>query len=97
MKFGLFFEWPNPEFREFKDIFSEGLEQIKLSESLGFDYVLIAEHHFSNYGFSPAPLLQALKIAENTAKRPFQRDKPPDRPIGASSGPIGGGHQKRER
>ncbi len=66
MKFGLFFEWPNPELRQFKDIFDEGLEQIKLSESLGFDYVLIAEHHFSNYGFSPAPLLQALKIAENT-------------------------------
>ncbi len=66
MQFGLFFEWPNPELREYRDIFSEGLEQIKLSESLGFDYVLIAEHHFSNYGFSPAPLLQALKIAENT-------------------------------
>ena len=66
LKFGLFFEWPNPELREFKDIFAEGLDQIKLSESLGFDYVLIAEHHFSNYGFSPAPLLQALKIAENT-------------------------------
>ena len=33
---------------------------------MGFDYCLIAEHHFSNYGFSPAPLLQALKIAENT-------------------------------
>jgi len=66
LKFGLFFEWPNPELREYRDIFSEGLEQIKLSESLGFDYVLIAEHHFSNYGFSPAPLLQALKIAENT-------------------------------
>ncbi|HAT22559.1 MAG TPA: LLM class flavin-dependent oxidoreductase, partial [Dehalococcoidia bacterium] len=57
MQFGLFFEWPNPELREYRDIFSEGLEQIKLSESLGFDYVLIAEHHFSNYGFSPAPLL----------------------------------------
>ncbi|HIA75579.1 MAG TPA: LLM class flavin-dependent oxidoreductase [Dehalococcoidia bacterium] len=47
MKFGLFFEWPNPELREYRDIFSEGLEQIKLSESLGFDYVLIAEHHSS--------------------------------------------------
>ena len=31
LKFGLFFEWPNPELREFKDIFAEGLDQIKLS------------------------------------------------------------------
>ena len=59
-------EWPNPEVREFKEIFNDGIAQIKLSEELGYDYVLIAEHHFSNYGFSPAPLLQALKIAENT-------------------------------
>ena len=33
---------------------------------MGFDYCLIAEHHFSNYGNSPAPLLQAAKIAERT-------------------------------
>ena len=26
-------------------------------EDMGFDYCLIAEHHFSNYGNSPAPLL----------------------------------------
>jgi len=68
LKFGLFMEWPNPDIREFKEIFNDGIDQIKLSEELGYDYVLIAEHHFSNYGFSPAPLLQALKIAENTER-----------------------------
>jgi alkanesulfonate monooxygenase SsuD/methylene tetrahydromethanopterin reductase-like flavin-dependent oxidoreductase (luciferase family) len=33
---------------------------------MGFEYCLLAEHHFSNYGNSPAPLLQAAKIAERT-------------------------------
>ena len=33
---------------------------------MGFDYCLIAEHHFSNYGNSPAPLLQALHIGQQT-------------------------------
>ena len=66
MKFGLFYEWPNPEIRDWKTLFEEGLEQIQYSEEMGFDYCLIAEHHFSNYGNSPAPLLQAATIAERT-------------------------------
>ena len=55
MKFGLFYEWPNPNLRNWKTLFEEGVEQIQYSEELGFDYCLIAEHHFSNYGNSPAP------------------------------------------
>lgn len=68
MKFGLFYEWPNPEIRDWKSLFEQGLEEIQYSEEMGFDYCLIAEHHFSNYGNSPSPLLQALKIAENTKR-----------------------------
>jgi len=68
MKFGLFYEWPNPELRDWKTLFDEGMEQIQYSEEMGFDYCLIAEHHFSNYGNSPAPLLQALAIAERTKR-----------------------------
>ena len=53
-------EWPNPSVRSFSSRFDEGIKQIQLSEELGYDYVLIAEHHFSNYGFcllytSPSP------------------------------------------
>jgi alkanesulfonate monooxygenase SsuD/methylene tetrahydromethanopterin reductase-like flavin-dependent oxidoreductase (luciferase family) len=66
MKLGLFFEWPNPTTGDWQRLFEEGIEQIQLAEELGFDFVLIAEHHFSNYGMSPAPLLQALAIAERT-------------------------------
>src|SRR5215211_4397075 len=68
MKFGLFYEWPNPQLRDWKQLFEEGIEQIQLAEEQGFDFVLIAEHHFSNYGMSPAPLLQALHIAERTKR-----------------------------
>jgi alkanesulfonate monooxygenase SsuD/methylene tetrahydromethanopterin reductase-like flavin-dependent oxidoreductase (luciferase family) len=35
---------------------------------MGFDFCLIAEHHFSNYGMSPAPLMQALYIAQHTER-----------------------------
>jgi alkanesulfonate monooxygenase SsuD/methylene tetrahydromethanopterin reductase-like flavin-dependent oxidoreductase (luciferase family) len=68
MKFGLFYEWPNPALRNWKTLFEEGMEQIQYSEEVGFDYCLIAEHHFSNYGNSPAPLLQALYIGQRTRR-----------------------------
>ncbi|HSF33290.1 MAG TPA: LLM class flavin-dependent oxidoreductase [Candidatus Tectomicrobia bacterium] len=68
MQFGLFYEWPNPTLRQWKTLFEEGVEQIQYSEALGFDYCLIAEHHFSNYGHSPAPLMQALYIGQRTKR-----------------------------
>ena len=68
MQFGLFYEWPNPTLRNWKTLFEEGVEQIQYSETLGFDYCLIAEHHFTNYGNSPAPLMQALYIGQRTRR-----------------------------
>lgn len=68
MQFGLFLEWPNPTLRNWKTLFEEGVEQVQYSEELGFDYCLIAEHHFTNYGNSPAPLMQALYIGERTKR-----------------------------
>lgn len=68
MQFGLFYEWPNPTLRQWKTLFEEGIEQIQYSEALGFDYCLIAEHHFTNYGNSPAPLMQALYIGQRTRR-----------------------------
>lgn len=68
MQFGLFYEWPNPTLRQWKILFEEGVEQIQYSEAMGFDYCLIAEHHFTNYGNSPAPLMQALYIGQRTRR-----------------------------
>lgn len=68
MQFGLFYEWPNPTLRTWQTLFEEGVEQIQYSETMGFDYCLIAEHHFSNYGNSPAPLMQALYVGQRTKR-----------------------------
>jgi alkanesulfonate monooxygenase SsuD/methylene tetrahydromethanopterin reductase-like flavin-dependent oxidoreductase (luciferase family) len=68
MQFGLFYEWPNPTLRPWRTLFEEGVEQIQYSEAMGFDYCLIAEHHFTTYGNSPAPLLQALYIGQRTCR-----------------------------
>src|SRR3712207_8591254 len=68
MQFGLFYEWPNPTLRPWHILFEEGVEQIQYSEAQGFDYCLIAEHHFTTYGNSPAPLLQALYIGQRTRR-----------------------------
>lgn len=68
MRFGLFYEWPNPNLMDWKRLFEEGMEQIQYSEEMGFDFVLVAEHHFSNYGMSPAPLMQSLAIARATKR-----------------------------
>lgn len=55
MKFGMFYEWPNPSLGNLRRLFEEGVEQIHYAEEMGYDVVLIADHHFSNYGMSPAP------------------------------------------
>ena len=68
MKFGLFYEWPNPTLRNWKTLFEEAVEQIQYSEEMGFDYCLVAEHHFSNYGNSPAPMMQSLAIGQRTKR-----------------------------
>ena len=38
------------------------------AERLGYDAVWFAEHHFSNYGYIPNPLLMATRIAAETSK-----------------------------
>ena len=68
MQFGLFYEWPNPTLRSWKALFEEGVDQIRFSEEMGFDFCLIAEHHFSNYGNSPSPMLQALYVGQRVPR-----------------------------
>lgn len=66
MQFGLFLEWPNAGTRPWRVAFEEGVAQAQLAETLGFDFCLIAEHHFSDYSVAPAPLLEALAILNAT-------------------------------
>jgi alkanesulfonate monooxygenase SsuD/methylene tetrahydromethanopterin reductase-like flavin-dependent oxidoreductase (luciferase family) len=49
-------------------IFKRVVEYAIEAEELGYDAVWFAEHHFSNYGYIPNPLLMATKIAAETSK-----------------------------
>ncbi|MBM4414943.1 MAG: LLM class flavin-dependent oxidoreductase [Chloroflexi bacterium] len=68
MQFGLFLEWPNAGARPWREVFEEGLAQVQLAERVGFDFCLIAEHHFSDYSIAPSPILEALAILRATTR-----------------------------
>ncbi|MFB6310166.1 MAG: LLM class flavin-dependent oxidoreductase [Salinirussus sp.] len=42
--------------RSFHDIYAEGVDLVQLAESVGFDSVWVAEHHFADDGFTPSPV-----------------------------------------
>ncbi|MQC19361.1 MAG: LLM class flavin-dependent oxidoreductase [Chloroflexi bacterium] len=68
MQFGLFMEWANRGRRPWREMFDEGVREAVAAEEAGFDFVLLAEHHFSNYSEDPAPLIAALAIARETSR-----------------------------
>ncbi len=68
MQFGLFMEWANRERRPWREMFDEGVREAVAAEAAGFDFVLLAEHHFSNYSEDPAPLMAAQAIARETSR-----------------------------
>ena len=49
-------------------ILREELDQMVLSEELGFDSVWLTEHHYSDYGMSSAPSVLAATVAARTAR-----------------------------
>ena len=49
-------------------VYRRVIEYAIAAEALGYDAVWFAEHHFSNYGYIPNPLLMATKIAAETSK-----------------------------
>lgn len=68
MKFGAFYLLHSPQARPSADVYRRKLELITYADELGFDSVWFAEHHFSNYGYSPNPLLLAVKAAQITKR-----------------------------
>ena len=70
MKFGLLYEiektqpWDENSQR---DAFTEALEQIKLAEKVGFDYVWEVEHHFlGEFSISSAPEVFLAAVSQHT-------------------------------
>lgn len=66
MRFGLFFLMQrDPSWSE-EVVYETELAQMVAAESLGFESVWVAEHHFSDYGVCPAPQVLAATVAART-------------------------------
>lgn len=68
MQFGAFFLAGSPAREESSVVFRRLRQFVQDTEELGFDSVWFAEHHFSNYGYIPNPLLMSARIAAETAR-----------------------------
>jgi alkanesulfonate monooxygenase SsuD/methylene tetrahydromethanopterin reductase-like flavin-dependent oxidoreductase (luciferase family) len=68
MKFGAFFLLGSPQMVPADEMYGRLLDWVVLAEELGYDSVWFAEHHFSNYGYIPNPLMMAVKVAGVTRR-----------------------------
>src|SRR5919198_1996271 len=68
MRFGTYYFLQATPDRLPAQIISEELDQMVLSEALGFDSVWLTEHHFSDYGLSAAPSVLAATVAARTSR-----------------------------
>jgi len=68
MRFGTYYFLQATPDRTPTDIIRDELDQMVLSESLGFDSVWLTEHHFSDYGLSAAPSVLAATLAARTTR-----------------------------
>ena len=66
MQFGAFFLAGSPGREESSAVFKRLRQFVQDSEELGFDSVWFAEHHFSNYGYIPNPLIMSAHVAAET-------------------------------
>src|SRR5207245_1343997 len=72
MRFGIFFEMSTP--RPFSDgieqqVYDNALEQVRLADELGFDYVWAVEHHFlEEYSHCSAPEVFLTACAAQTKR-----------------------------
>lgn len=68
MRFGTYFFLQASPGRSSTDILTEEMDQMVLSEQLGFDAVWLTEHHYADYGLSSAPSVLAATLAARTER-----------------------------
>ncbi|MGE3269516.1 MAG: LLM class flavin-dependent oxidoreductase [Chloroflexota bacterium] len=68
MQFGTYYFLQATPGRPSDQIISEEVEQMVLSERLGFDSVWLTEHHYSDYGLSSAPGVLLAAVAARTER-----------------------------
>jgi alkanesulfonate monooxygenase SsuD/methylene tetrahydromethanopterin reductase-like flavin-dependent oxidoreductase (luciferase family) len=68
MDFGVFFLMQRDERWSEQSVYESDLAQMLAAESLGYESVWIAEHHFNDYGLCPAPPVLAAFVAARTSR-----------------------------
>lgn len=68
VRFGLWYDFRNPSGSgsSYTDMYAAALDQIAWAEKLGFGSVWLTEHHFTEDGYTPSPLVLAGAIAART-------------------------------
>jgi natural product biosynthesis luciferase-like monooxygenase protein len=66
LKFGTFHIFNRREGQTDKQVYAEQLEQMEWADRLGYASVWLTEHHFTDYGILPDPMLLAADIARRT-------------------------------
>jgi alkanesulfonate monooxygenase SsuD/methylene tetrahydromethanopterin reductase-like flavin-dependent oxidoreductase (luciferase family) len=68
VRFGTYFFLQAPPGRTDADILREEVNQMVLSEDLGFDSIWLTEHHYADYGLSSAPTALLATVAARTER-----------------------------
>jgi alkanesulfonate monooxygenase SsuD/methylene tetrahydromethanopterin reductase-like flavin-dependent oxidoreductase (luciferase family) len=68
MKVGSYFFIQSPPGRSSSEIIRDEVEQMVLTEELGFDSVWLTEHHYADYGLSSAPSVLLATLAARTQR-----------------------------
>lgn len=68
LKFGLMYSLRSPGGDPWRlaDQYQEAIDQVTLADKLGFNTVLFSEHHFTEDGFFPSPLIAAAGVSTRT-------------------------------
>lgn len=68
MRFATYYFLQAPPGRSDAEIIREEVDQMVLSEELGFDSIWLTEHHYADYGLSSAPSVLLATVAARTQR-----------------------------
>ncbi len=68
VRFGTYYFLQAPPGRADADILRDEVDQMVLSEELGFDSIWLTEHHYADYGLSSAPSVLLATVAARTRR-----------------------------
>ena len=66
MKFGLWYDFRNPQGQPWTRVYDELLDQIEWADSAGFESVWLSEHHVTDDGYMPSVFVTLAAIASRT-------------------------------